>query len=98
MSAYFLFDNIEVIDPEGLSTYVKNVAPVVEKYGGTYRVKGGESQKLEGDWAPAYPVLIEFENKERALKWYHSDDYRDLKLLRQKSVKCNGTLIDGGAA
>ena len=95
MSAYFLFDNLEVTDPEKLEAYKSRVGPVVEKFGGRYRVMGGPAAAHEGDWQPSYPVMIEFESAERAREWYDSDDYRDLKALRQSAVRCNGVLIEG---
>jgi len=95
MTAFFFFDNLEAIDPGKLDAYVRQVGPVVEKFGGRYRVLGGPATVFEGDWSPAYPVIIEFDSAERARAWYESDDYRDLKALRQSAVKCNGVLIEG---
>ena len=42
MSAYFLFDNLEVFDPRKLAEYAEKVALVVASYGGKYRVLGEE--------------------------------------------------------
>ncbi|MDJ0788293.1 MAG: DUF1330 domain-containing protein [Myxococcota bacterium] len=95
MSAFFLFDNLEVTDPQKLDEYVQAVRPVVEEFGGRYRVVGGCATTLEGDWGPAYPVMIEFEGVEQARAWYDSDAYRELKALRQSAVKCNAVLIEG---
>ena len=95
MSAYFLFDNLEVWEPNKLAEYAEKVRPVVEKFGGRYKVVGGPATAVEGDWTPTYPVLIEFDDAEQARAWYGSDDYRDLKALRQSAVRCNGVLIEG---
>ena len=95
MSAFFFFDNLEVTDPEKLREYSTRVAPVVESFGGRYRVVGGATEVREGDWRPRYPVIIEFESAERARAWYDSDEYRELKALRQSAVRCNGVLIEG---
>ena len=95
MSAYFLFDNLEVTDPDRLDDYKRRVGPVVEKYGGRYVAMGGPVTVVEGNWRPSYPVMIAFESAERARAWYDSDDYKDLKALRQSAVRCNAVLIDG---
>ena len=95
MSAFFFFDNLEVIDPEKLDEYIREVGPVVEKYGGRYRVVGGSATVFEGDWKPRHPVVIEFESAETARAWYLSDEYRPLRALRQSAVRCNGVLIEG---
>ena len=95
MSAFFLFDNIEVRDPDKLAEYAEKVAPVVASYGGRYRVVGGVAHTLEGRWKPTYPVIIEFDSLRQAEAWYHSEDYAPLKRLRQGAVTCNGVLIEG---
>lgn len=95
MSAFFLFDNLEVRDPDKLAQYARDVAPVVERYGGRYRVLGGKTVALEGLWSPTYPVMIELDDADAALDWYNSYAYRPLKSLRQEAVQCNGVLIEG---
>ncbi len=95
MSAFFFFDNVEVHDPEKLAEYAANVAPIVARYGGKYRIVGGNTKVLEGQWTPTYPVLIEFETLEQAEAWYRSDDYEPLKRLRQSAVTNTGVLIEG---
>ena len=95
MSAFFMFDNITVKDQAKLERYVREVGPVVERFGGRYRVIGGATTVLEGDWAPTHPVIIEFDDVDAARAWYASDEYRPLKALRQEAVDCNGVLIEG---
>ncbi len=95
MSAFFLFDNLDVIDHRKLEEYSQRVGPVVERFGGRYRVLGGATTLFEGEWQPHYPVMIEFASAENAQAWYDSDEYRDLKALRQSAAVCNGVLIEG---
>ena len=95
MSAYFLFENLEVVDPDKLEEYKQKVGPVVESFGGRYKVLGGPTTVFEGDWEPRYPVIIEFADAESARAWYESDQYRELKALRQSAVVCNSVLIEG---
>ena|SRR5687767_2631170 len=95
MSAYFFFDVKEITDEAKMAEYRQKVFPVVEQFGGKYRVVGGEQHVLEGEWQAAFPVIIEFENVEKARRWYDSPDYRDLKALRLASTRGNMVLIDG---
>lgn len=60
MSAYCLFDNLEITDPAKLEEYKVHVFAVVQQYGGRYVVLGGKVQLVEGTWKPTYPVMIEF--------------------------------------
>ena len=73
MPAYALFDNVQVTDPDALNQYKATVLPVVERYAGRYVVMGGQWETLEGDWAPTYPVMIEFPDMAAARAWYHSE-------------------------
>lgn len=95
MSAYCLFDNIEVTDPAKLEEYKKRAEPLVERYGGRYVVGGGKVEVVEGDWRPVFPVMIEFPSLEQAHRWYDSDEYRELKALRLSAVKSSAVFIEG---
>ena len=93
MSAYALFDNIEINNAAGLEEYRAKVKPVVEKYGGRYVVVGGEWETLEGERALTFPVLIEFPDVAAARAWYDSEEYRPLRDLRQRSATVDAVLM-----
>jgi uncharacterized protein (DUF1330 family) len=95
MSAYFLFDNLEVRDPAKLDAYKRRVAPVVQQCGGRYVVLGGNPERLEGEWRPRFPVMIEFPSAEQAHRWYDSPDYAALKALRLSAGRFSAVIIEG---
>lgn len=95
MAAYFLFDNLEVIDAAKLEEYKARVAPLVERHGGRYVVLGGKVDLVEGQWRPTFPVMIEFPSLERAHQWYSSSEYREVKALRLAAVRSNAVLMEG---
>jgi uncharacterized protein (DUF1330 family) len=95
MSAYCFFDNIEVFDPAKLKEYKSRVPSVVEKYGGRYIVRAGKADVVEGNWQPAFPVILEFPSLDQAYLWYGSDKYRELKALRHSAVRSNAVFIEG---
>lgn len=95
MSAYCLFDNLEVNDISKLEEYKALVAPVVQQYGGRYVVLGGKVELVEGTWKPSFPVMIEFPTLEQAHRWYHSEEYRELKALRLSAGRFNAVFIEG---
>ena len=95
MSAFFIFHNKRVNDPDKLARYKEAVAPVVAAYGGRYRVIGGEPTNLEGDWRPSFLVLIEFPCHDQAADWYDSDDYKALKAQRVSAVDSDAILLKG---
>ena len=95
MPTYCLFDNIEVTDPAKLEEYKERAAPVVVQYGGRYVVLGGKVDRVEGDWQPVFPVIIEFPSLAQAHRWYNSKEYRELKALRLSAVKSSAVFIEG---
>ena len=95
MPAYFLVDIREIKDAAKMAEYRARVAPVVEKFGGRYLVVGGPFQVVEGEWRPIFPVLIEFSSMEAARRWYDSEDYRELKLMRLAATSGSGVFLDG---
>lgn len=95
MKGYCLFNNIQVHSPEKLEVYKNRVAPVVEKFGGKYIILGDRFCVVEGNWKPSFLVMIEFPSYEKATQWYHSEEYAELKAIRQSAVDCNGIIVEG---
>lgn len=95
MAAYLVVDILKVKDEAKLAEYKGKVGPVVSKFGGRYLAAGGPFDVLEGKWRPTYPLLLQFPSLDRAREWYNSEDYRELKLLRQAATDGNLVLVDG---
>ena len=94
MSAYCLFDNVEITHPERLEEYARSVRAVVESYGGRYLAVGGEIQHVEGEPSITFPVLIEFRDLAAANRWYASPEYQPLKELRLSGVRANAVFFE----
>lgn len=93
MPAYFLFDNVEVTDPEALAEYASKTLPTVQAHGGQYVVKGGRTELKEGNLPLSSPVIIEFPDMASANAWYDSPEYAPLKAQRHGAGTFNATLI-----
>jgi uncharacterized protein (DUF1330 family) len=93
MSAYCLFDNLEVLDPNALAEYARLVAPVVAAHGGRYVALGTPAAVLEGASPLTYPVMIEFPTLEAAKGWYDSAEYAPLKAMRHAATRSSGVLL-----
>ena len=98
MAAYALFDNLNVIDPDGLAEYRSKVKRTVERYGGRYVVLGGEWETVEGSHHLTFPVMIEFPDLDAARAWYHSEEYRPLRELRRRSATANAMFMATASA
>jgi uncharacterized protein (DUF1330 family) len=95
MPAYILFDNVEVIDPEGLARYAEGAARTVADHGGRYLAVTPEPHVVEGDPVLRAPVLIEFPDVGAARAWYDSPEYQPLKELRHRCVRNTAVLFAG---
>ena len=94
MTAFVILD-IEVTDPAGYEDYKKMAAPTVALYGGTYVVRGGYVETLEGDWAPKRIAVLQFESVERAKAWINSPEYAEARALRFKYAVLKAIVVEG---
>ena len=94
MAAYVIVD-IEVTDPTAYEEYRALAPPLVAKYGGKYLVRGGNFEKVEGNWTPNRLVVLEFESLERAKEFYNSEEYEPVKQIRLKTTKSNMVMVEG---
>lgn len=94
MPAYVVAD-VNVFDPEKFEEYKKTAGPTSAEFGGKYLVRGGKLEALEGQWAPARFVIIEFPSVEKAKAWWNSQSYAGPKAIRQACAKSNFIVVEG---
>ena len=94
MPAYMIVDE-DVFDTEGLADYAKAAGRTIAQYGGKAIIRTTESEVLEGIWKPKRLVVLEFESREAAKRWYDSPEYQAIIPLRQKAAKSNFILVEG---
>ncbi len=94
MSAYFIVQ-INVNNSNNYKEYISKVSSIVEKFGGTYIVRGGKSENVEGQWPYERTVVIKFPSYEMVQKWHNSDEYEPIKKIREDNAECNGIIIEG---
>ena len=90
MTAYLIADT-KITDPQRYEEYKQQVKPLIERFGGSYAVRGGRHDVLEGDWEPTRLVVLEFPDMASLRAWYDSPEYAPLKVLRQGAA--DGRLI-----
>jgi uncharacterized protein (DUF1330 family) len=93
-SAFYIAEVLEVTNPEQFNTYAAGVPVTVEKYGGHYLVRGGKTEALEGE-PPKRIVVTAFKSMADAQRWYASPEYSALRLVRQRSAKARGFIVEG---
>jgi uncharacterized protein (DUF1330 family) len=96
MPAYVVVQ-ITVEDPVRYAEYVRMAPPSITAHGGSYIVRGGACEILEGSWLPPRLVVLEFPTVEQARAWWASPEYAPAKTLRQQSASTEMLLIEGSA-
>ena len=94
----YLINNLRVPGvpkPENLK-YLEEVEATFKPYGGKWLVLDAPVEVLEGTW-PGAAVLMEFPDKETAMKWYHSPEYQGILHLRTDNVISDLILVDATA-
>ena len=94
MPAYIIA-NVSVKDPATFEEYRKRVPATIAKHGGRYIVRGGKTERLEGEWMPSRLVVLEFPSLDQARRWYDSEDYRGPKALRMTCAMTDLLLVEG---
>ncbi len=94
MAAYILAQ-LDVHDAEGFQLYREKVAPLVERFGGRYLVRGGEITELEGKLSAPRLVIIEFADRAAAERWYRSSEYQEILPLRLNCANGTAVIVDG---
>lgn len=95
MAAYFIVDQLEVTDPEGMKPYLAGVGATIQKYGGKFLVRGGNFMVKEGDWKPRRVIVLEFRDMATLKAWYDSPEYTPLKQTRLACSSSNAVMVEG---
>jgi uncharacterized protein (DUF1330 family) len=94
--AYYVAE-FEITDPEGMKPYSAKVESTFKPYGGHFIVRGGNYVPLEGTAPKRKRVVIEFESVEKAMAWYNSPAYTELRKIRQRSAHTDVYVVEGVA-
>ena len=94
MAAYIIA-LIDIRDPNSFERYRAQVPAVIDKYGGTYLVRGGTREALEGAFPDRRIVVLAFDSKAQAKRFWDSPDYRPLRQLRESAASADIVLVEG---
>jgi uncharacterized protein (DUF1330 family) len=93
---YYAVAEIDITDRSWVSVYIKNVTPMVERYGGRYLARTSHVDKLEGERKlPQAFLIIEWPSKEAAEAFYGSDEYRPYLQIRKNGARSEFVLVAG---
>ena len=95
MSVYMIVDVKEVMNQQGYGEYIRQVPPIVEKFGGRYLARGGQATAVSGNWKPTRIIIVQFESMDKFQKWWNSPEYRAVAPLRERSAKTDVVVLEG---
>jgi uncharacterized protein (DUF1330 family) len=93
--AGYIIALIEVTDPEQYRKYMAETPGVIAKFGGRFIIRGGEKSTLEGPDENRRIAVVEFPSLERAKEFYHSEDYQEIKRLREGAANVSIVAAEG---
>jgi uncharacterized protein (DUF1330 family) len=90
----YLVANIRVTDQERFQQFSGMAGPAIKKYGGKVLARGPVADRLEGD-VSGIVMMIEFETKEAANTFYHSEEYQAAKAIREECSDTDLMIAEG---
>jgi len=94
MPAYFIGE-IQITDPTAYDGYRPLAAASIARFGGRFLARGGKVDLLEGEPEPERIVVIEFPDKETALRWYRSVEYQTALKIRLAASRGRVFVVEG---
>ncbi|MCX5398936.1 DUF1330 domain-containing protein [Streptomyces sp. NBC_00102] len=95
MTAYVIADVKLTGDADELAEYRSQVVATLAPYGGRYLARGGETDVVEGAWAPGQIVLVEFPDLASARAWNDSAEYQAIAPLRSRNTDSRRLIVEG---
>ena len=90
----YLVANIRVKDQEKFQSFSGMAGPVIQEFGGKVLARGPSADRHEGSLTGVV-MMIEFESKEVAEKFYFSEDYQAAKAVRDECADTDLMIIEG---
>ena len=90
----YIIGHITVNDPDDYAEYIRLDTPILAALGGTFVVRGGQSETPEGT-AETRHVVIEFPSYAAALNAYHDPEYQKVAAIRRRSATSTIIVVEG---
>lgn len=93
MTAYLIAD-IDVHDADAYSAYTAQTPALVQKHGGRFIARGGNSEAKEGSWHSRI-AIIEFPSRDALKSFWDDPDYRKVVGIRHQHATSRLVAVDG---
>ena len=92
--AFFIAEFI-IKDSESIKPYSAKVLSTLAAFGGEFMVRRGKTASLEGSDINGDIVIIKFPSMEKALGWYNSPEYSEIRPIRHKAASTRAYIVEG---
>ena len=95
MAAYIV-GRLRISHRDWLAEYLPKTSALIAANDGRFLVQGGDPTQIEGDETPPDgAIILEFPDRESALRFWNSPEFAPLVELRQTGSHMEATLLDG---
>lgn len=97
MSAYFIVTVYmnKTTDRSPYDSYIEQVKPIVERFGGEYLVRTEEIAAFPSEGKPDRIIIIRFPSREKLNECFACAEYRRIMTLRTDTVDANSFIAEG---
>jgi uncharacterized protein (DUF1330 family) len=85
VAAYVVYEG-EVLNAERYDEYKTKAAASILAAGGRYLARGGNVEVFEGEAPAGRTVVLEFPTMQAAIDWYRSDEYTEIRKIREDAA------------
>lgn len=89
-----MFIQTEITNREQFMEYPKRAPALIAKHGGRYRCMRGELEQLEGKPDNRKIVVSEWPSMQAAKEFWDSDEYQELKAVREGAAEIDVYLVE----
>jgi uncharacterized protein (DUF1330 family) len=90
----YVIAEVEVTDAPTYKTFLDGTAPILNKYGAKFLVRGGKTLSIAGE-PPKRIAVYTFENMDRAAAFINDPELKALEPIRDKSSKYRAYMAEG---
>jgi uncharacterized protein (DUF1330 family) len=98
MATYVIFGVRNITDEDGMARYNELGKAATAKHAVKFLAGPNPDVQLEGADPFQKVVLLEFENRAAAEKWYFSEDYQEARKIREAACDTFVVMIDSAPA
>ncbi|MDE7061811.1 MAG: DUF1330 domain-containing protein [Lachnospiraceae bacterium] len=81
--------------PQRYQEYIREVEPIVKRFGGRYMVRSDRVTNLSEDWKPDRVIIIEWDSREQLEQCFRSEEYQKIAGKRENSVDSKAIIVEG---